>query len=413
MKVILRSPLLTRTGYGEHGRCVLRALQTRQDLFDIYIQPLSWGQTSWTGEYTEERAWIDQAIEKTILHAQQGGTFDVAVQVTIPNEFETIAPINIGVTAGMETTLVSPEWIQRANSMNKVIVVSDHSKNVFTNTIYDAVDNKTQQQVKIALTTPIATVGYPVKTFDSLPELDLELETDFNFLTVAQVSPRKNVENTIQWFFEEFKDDKVGLILKGNFAKNSLMDRVQMEHRLKELIRTGDYGDYKCKLYLLHGDMTDAEMHSLYQHPQIKALLTLAHGEGFGLPVFEAAYSGMPVIAPAYSGYLDFLIDENKDMHFYDVGFDLNKVQKEAVWENIIVEESMWAYAREQSAKEKMRLCHNDVVNSVGIAADACNYAQVLQERFKESAVYEKFIKELGLQAEAEWLDDIAEIEIL
>lgn len=413
MKVLLRSPVLTRTGYGEHGRCVLRALQTRQDLFDIYIQPLAWGQTSWTGEYTEERAWIDQAIEKTIMHAQSGGTFDVTIQVTIPNEFEKIAPINIGVTAGMETTLVSPEWIQRANTMDKVIVVSDHSKNVFTNTIYDAVDNRTQQQVKIALTTPIATVGYPVKIFDNLPELDLELKTDFNFLTVAQVSPRKNVENTIQWFFEEFKDDEVGLVLKGNFAKNSLMDRVQIEHRLKELIRSGNYGDYKCKLYLLHGDMTDAEMHSLYQHPQIKALLTLAHGEGFGLPVFEAAYSGIPVIAPGYSGYLDFLVDEDKNEHFYDVGFDLNKVQKEAVWENIIVEESMWAYAREQSAKEKMRLCYDDVINNNGHASNACDYAQVLQERFKESAIYEKFVKELGLQAEAEWLEDMAEIEIL
>ena len=52
-KVLLKGPLLTQSGYGHHTRTVLRALKTREDLFDIYIQAVSWGKTSWLWEDNE------------------------------------------------------------------------------------------------------------------------------------------------------------------------------------------------------------------------------------------------------------------------------------------------------------------------------------------------------------------------
>ena len=107
-KLFFKGPLLTRSGYGEQSRFALRAINSRPDLFDVYIQPLQWGQTSWISEEDEERAWIDQCVEKTIGYVQQGGKFDVSFQVTIPNEWEdNLAPTNIGFTAGMETTKVA------------------------------------------------------------------------------------------------------------------------------------------------------------------------------------------------------------------------------------------------------------------------------------------------------------------
>ena len=92
-KVILKGPVLTRSGYGEQARFALRALQSREDLFDIYIQPLSWGATTWISEQTEERASIDSLIKKTIGFLQQGGKFDMSLQITIPNEFEKMASL--------------------------------------------------------------------------------------------------------------------------------------------------------------------------------------------------------------------------------------------------------------------------------------------------------------------------------
>ena len=114
-KILLKGPLLTRSGYGEQARFALRSLRSREDLFDVFIQPLQWGKTSWTTEMDEERLWIDQTIEKTIGYIQQGGQFDISLQVTIPNEFEKLAPINVGYTAGIETTKIAHQWIQKAN----------------------------------------------------------------------------------------------------------------------------------------------------------------------------------------------------------------------------------------------------------------------------------------------------------
>ena len=111
-KILLKGPLLTRSGYGEQARYALRCLRSRPELFDIYIQPLTWGSTSWLGELNEEREWIDSKIEKTISFIQQGGQFDMSLQVTIPNEWEPLAEVNVGYTAGMETTQIAPSGLK-------------------------------------------------------------------------------------------------------------------------------------------------------------------------------------------------------------------------------------------------------------------------------------------------------------
>ena len=384
-KILLKGPLLTRSGYGEQARFALRSLRSREDLFDIYIQPLQWGQTSWVNSQDDEREWIDFTIEKTIAFIQQGGQFDISLQVTIPNEFQKLAQIDIGYTAGIETTKVSPQWLLKANEMSKIIVVSEHSRNVFKNTVYDVKNDKTGESGRIMCDSMVDAVGYPVKSFDSLDSLELELPTSFNFLAVAQFGPRKNLQNTIKWFIEEFRNEDVGLVLKSNIAKNCLMDRKRLHTDLTAFIR--DMGDKQCKIYLLHGDMSDAEMHSLYNDSQIDAFISLPHGEGFGLPIFEAAYSGLPVVTVGWSGQLDFLVDEQGQEQFYNVAFDLQHVQKEVVWDGVIIEDCMWAYAREDSARQQMRLCYENVKTDT-VPWDNT----MLAERFAAEKMYKKFV---------------------
>ncbi len=393
--VILKGPLLTRSGYGEQARFALRSLRSREDLYDIFIQPLKWGETSWLCDSNEERAWIDRQIEKTISYVQQGGQFDLSVQVTIPNEFESIAATNIGYTAGIETTRVAPEWLERSNHMDKLIVVSNHSKNVFMNSSAVAIHNETNETIDdYRINVPIDVVNYPVKVFKDLPKIDLQLDYDFNFLVVSQMGIRKNIQKTIQWFIEEFKDDEVGLVIKTNIAKNSLIDKRHTEEQLLSVVKSHEYYDnMKCKIYLLHGEMTDDELHSVYLHDKIKAFLTLAHGEGYGLPIFEAAYSGLPVIAPGWSGQLDFLVDESGKERFYNVSFDIQPVQKQAEWKGVIEPGSMWAYPRKQSAKENMRQCYNDLNSEKDLKT--CEYAKQLRERFAEEKLYSQFVESI------------------
>ena len=111
-----------------------------------------------------------------------------------------------------------------------------------------------------------------LRGFDLLPDLELGLSTSFNFLTVAQAGPRKNLHNTIKWFIEEFRNEDVGLVVKSNVSKNSLMDRQLLLGDMQRFLR--QQGERQCKVYLLHGDMTDQEMHSLYRNPQIDAFVS-------------------------------------------------------------------------------------------------------------------------------------------
>lgn len=393
-KILLSAPLLTRSGYGEQSRFALRALKSREDLFDIYIRPLEWGKTSWITLDDEERQWIDHRIERTIHHANNGGTFDMSLQVTIPNEWQEMAPVNIGYTAGIETTKVAHQWIQAGNAVNQIIVVSNHSKDVYEHTTYEASNEQTNDLFLLKLQTDVKTVNYPVKTYEDLKPLEIELEHDFNFVCVAQMGPRKNLENTIRWFLQEFKDDEVGLIVKTNLAKNCQMDRELCHGRVIQVLNDvkSEIGDLKCKLYLLHGDLTDEEMHAIYLNEKVKASLLLTHGEGFGLPLFEAAYMGVPVIATAWSGQLDFLCDENGKANFYEVAYDIQQIPQEVVWESVIVPESMWAYPRESSAKEQMRQCYSDLTSKKYDNKKYCEYAEQLKERFNEQKMYDEFV---------------------
>ena len=360
--VLVRGPALSQSGYGEHTRFVLRALRMREDEFDIHILPTAWGETGWLALDDEERVWIDAQVNKATVHLQAKLPYDITVQVTIPNEWQKMAPINIGVTAGIECNKVSPVWLEKANEMDKVITISEHSKSGF-DVVYQGQNSQTGQPMELRCNAPVEVVGYPVKTFDELPDLGIDLEYDFNFLTIAQWGPRKNLHNLIRWFVEENIDQEVGLVVKTSLKNNSAVDREYAEKMVESSIP--DLPDRKCKVYFLHGDMAESEVHSLYKHPKIKALVSLTHGEGYGLPLFEAAYSGLPIIAPGWSGQTDFLYapfnstakkkKNKKKALFADVDYTIGPIPQEAVWPGVLEKETMWCFPTEGSFKLRMR----------------------------------------------------------
>jgi len=361
-KVLVRGPALTQSGYGEHTRTVLRALRPREEEFELYLISASWGATNWIFDDDEERAWLDSLIQKTglLIQQQQMPQPDISIQVTIPLEWEKLAPVNIGVTAGIETTKMAGEWIEKCNLMDKILVTSEFSKYAFDNTSYDAKNQQTGEIIKdFKNETPIEVVPYPIKDIEPQSDFNLDLTTDFNFLAVAQWGPRKNLENLVKWFIEEnFDRENVGLILKTNKAKNCEIDRDFCVRNLEPLLNHEDYKDRKCKVYLLHGYMTEEEMAALYRHDGVKVFITTTHGEGFGLPLFDAAQAGLPIIAPAWSGYVDFLtmpVDGKNKFIPQKIDFDIKPIQKEAVWDKVLVADSMWCFPKEGSFKMKMR----------------------------------------------------------
>tara|TARA_R110000824_G_scaffold109740_3_gene257543 strand:+ start:3910 stop:5196 length:1287 start_codon:yes stop_codon:yes gene_type:complete len=400
-KVLVVGPTLSQSGYGVHARTVLNALRSRQDVFDIYIHNLNWGHTSWLWEDTEDRRWIDATLLKTVHHRQNNGTFDLSLQVTIPNEWEKVAPINIGCTAGIETNLISPVWVEKSYMMDKIIVVSEFAKQGFVNTVYEAINQNTQQPEQVSAKGPIDVINYPLLQTQAC-NIELDLKHDFNFLTIAQWSPRKNLENTIRWFIEEFHDQEVGLVVKTSTANNSYMDRLATRNNLKKLLGDPKYSERICSLHFLHGYLKDEEMSALYQDSRIKALVNIAHGEGYGLPIFEMAGHGKPIITTAFGGQTDFLYVPEKVKgqrkkklmpKFAEVEFKMAPVQQEAVWDGVLQADSQWAYADPGSYKMKLR----DVYKKYSMHEKR---AKVLQshiiEHFTEQRIYTQFVESIG-----------------
>jgi len=345
-KILVFGPALSQSGYGEQTRFALRCLRENEDKFDIYLNMTNWGQTGQLHKETEEYLWIKSLIVKTQQYAQSGGQFDVSLQVTIPNEFKKYAPVNIGYTAGIETTAISPAWFEPLQMMDKVIVPSTHAKNTIVDTLFS---NQQGQQFKV--TTPVEVVSFPHKEVEAEP-LELNLTTSKNFLAIAQVSPRKNIDALVDTYFKTFKDNSdVGLVMKVNLANDSQIDKEEARKRIKTY--TANYPDAKCKIYLLHGSLTEGQLKSLYINPKIIALVNTSHGEGFGLPMFEAAGNDLPVIAPNWSGHLDFLTVDGKEM-FSEVKCEIAAVNPQHVWKGVIEEGTGWAYIDTNHLKKRM-----------------------------------------------------------
>tara|TARA_R100001086_G_scaffold248862_1_gene186807 strand:+ start:1563 stop:2774 length:1212 start_codon:yes stop_codon:yes gene_type:complete len=386
-KIFVRGPVLSQSGYGEQSRFALRALKSKEDLFDIYIQPINWGQTGWIWQDNDFRKWIDQRILETQVRIQQQQLQpDISLQITIPNEFEKLCPINIGYTAGIETDRVSPEWLEKGNQMDKILVVSNHAKNTYINSAATAKNNQTGETYDYFLETPVEVVWENTPKAESTEDIPgFDPKHDFNFLCVSQMGPRKNIENTIKWFVEEFVDQDVGLIIKTNTKSNSRIDLDYTERALKAIL--APYNDRKCSVSLLHGDLSEEQMRALYEHDKIKAMVNISHGEGFGLPLFEAARSCLPIISVGWSGQLDFLRKDGKDM-FLKVNHELKEVQKKAVWKGVIEPGSNWAYADQGSFKMALRMMYKKHDEFINQSKELQNH---IDTNFNNETLYENF----------------------
>jgi len=422
MRVLLEAPILTRSGYGEHSRLVYKVLKDIEGL-DIFVNPLNWGNTSWILDAEEN---IIQDITKYQSYAEISKSnntnqeYNYQIHVGIPNEFEKKAEYSVCVTAGIETDRVSPAWIVKTHQgINKIIVPSEHAKLGFVQTKYEVSNEKKQTKTVIGCNCPVEVVPYPVKHFEKVA-LDIDFKTNFNFLTVALLGARKNIENSIKWFVEEFRENEdVGLILKTSRAGSSVIDRKHTKQYIT--MEVAKLGDRKCKIYLIHGDLTEPELHSLYTHSKVKAYVSSTHGEGYGLPIFEAAYSGLPVIATDWSGHLDFLTgnirENNKEKEkklFARVSYDLKEIEEQVVWENILIEGSKWAYPKEASFKSQLQ----KVYKNYGMYK---KWAQTLQKtvlRTHSPDIINNKLKEaLGIEPEIpeviDWMQSQQEIETL
>ena len=377
--VVVRAPLLTMSGYGVHSRQIFRWLYEREGI-DLKANCLSWGQCSWIINPSAEGGMIGKIMEASSAPSKKP---DISFQLQLPNEWDSnLANYNIGVTAAVETDICNPDWINSCNKMSAIVVPSQHTANVLKNS-----GN---------LTVPLHVIGESFIDECSTPDqLDIDLETSFNFLVLGQLTDhnpyrdRKNVMFTLRWLCEAFSDDPdVGIVLKTNSGRGTKIDRgitkKLLENVIKE-IRTGPYP----KIHFVHGHMKPNEVAGLYHHEKINALVSATRGEGFGLPLLEAAACGLPVIATDWSGHKDFL-DMGK---WLKVENKIVPIPKDRVDNQIFVEGAKWSEASEEDFKKIVRRFKKKPQKPQLWAKDL---QKKIHEKFSFEAIAASYEKEFG-----------------
>jgi len=374
-KVIIRAPLLSYSGYGTHSRQIFKWLLTRRD-FDVTAQVVQWGNTSWMIDSNLEDGLVGKIMS---MSRPSSGQMDVSVQVQLPDEWDpNLAKFNIGVSAFVETDRCNPEWLKRIDAMDLVIVPTEHVRDTILRTG--------------SVSTPVAVVpeSYIEQIDDNLDALPIDLDTSFNFLVLGQFTgsdpynDRKNLLHTLKWLFETFSDDPdVGIIIKTNHGRGTKIDREITRQKVQQVISEIRKGPYP-KLHLIHGNLTNSEIASLYNLESLRCLVSLTRGEGFGLPLLEASAAGVPVIATNWSGHLDFL-NLGK---FIPVNYNLTTIPKNRVDNRIFLDGFRWADPVEEDFKKKVKKFRNNYSKPTEWAAEL---SARLKETFSQRAINMKY----------------------
>lgn len=360
-KLLFRGPVKTRSGYGSHSRDLLESLY-KMDMFDISIDSCGWGSTPLTA--LEGDNLFHKWIESNIVNEFQGLP-DVYVQITVPNEFQRFGKLNIGITAGIETTVAPKEWIDGCNKMDLIITTSNFSKEILTNTVYTEKDSKTNvivKQHKIEKPIEVLFEGVDTSIYNDKinDDFKLDIKENFAYLFVGHWlkgnlgQDRKDVGMLIRCFVEAFKNesDKPALVLKTSSANFSVKERENFRKRIKEIV--GDI-ENPPSIYLLFGELTNKEMNDLYNHPKIKSMVSITKGEGFGRPLLEFTMTGKPVIASNWSGHKDFLPIDKSIM----IGGKLTEVHESSI-DSFIIKGSKWFTANYNEVVSVLKLVVND-----------------------------------------------------
>ena len=314
---VVSCPINTYSGYGSRSRDIVKAL-IDLDKYDVQVIPQRWGNTP-QGFITDHPEW--GFLTNHILNQNLTQQPDIWCQITVPNEFQVIGKYNIGITAGIETTIAPAEWVEGCSKMNLILGSSNHTINVLRNSKFEKRDKTTNQVIggiewtgegEVLFEGVRSDVYKPTKS-----NFKLDIKEEFAYLFVGHWvqgdigEDRKNVGLLIKAFYETFKNKTKtpALILKTTTVGTSYSDRNKILKQIDAIKRTVKANKLP-NVYLLHGDFTDGEMNHLYNHPKVKAMVNLTKGEGFGRPLLEFSMVKKPIITTNCSGHIDFLNPE-------------------------------------------------------------------------------------------------------
>lgn len=297
------APVFDSTGYAEAARNYILALHELG--YPVTVHPVAFTQSN--PDLGEEGRILSDLVDRPVQ-------YDKVIAHCTPDSWRSVLEHEkghyvIGMTT-WEADRLHPIWTRSCNRVKEVWVPSQWNVEVFRNS---------------GVEVPIFRVPHalPAGTGHSLPPLAINgvRDDDFVFYTIFHWQERKNPAELLEVYLSAFGgEDSVVLVLK-TFVENAAEDPGEIESRIREIKADVNMMRYPRVIPIVQ-TISHLDMQRLHRRGDCFVLLQRA--EGWGLPHFNAAAHGRPVITTGYGGQTDFLDTENS----YLVDYHLRPVSR-------------------------------------------------------------------------------------
>ena len=339
-------PVFDQSGYAEAARNYALALHGQGVPVTIAAVRHSEGQPDLGSEGEALAALVDRPIgyDRIVVHATPD-TWAYRLRDEPPG-----IPV-IGCTV-WETNTLHPIWTNACNRVDEVWVPSRWNAEVFRAS---------------GVTTPVEVVQHCIELPDveAAPPLAIDgvPETAFVFYSIFHWNERKNPEGLLAAYLAAMTGIRdVVLVLKTHFERPRAAQSGAVEAEPPDVERLqAEINAFKRRMNLPHyprivpltGTLGWQEIQSL--HRRGDAFVLLQRAEGWGLPHFEAAARGKPVITTGFGGPREFLGADSA----YLVDYTLRPVWG-MEWSFFYGGTQRWAEPDLGQAIEHLRRVHGD-----------------------------------------------------
>jgi len=234
-------------------------------------------------------------------------TPDIDISYTLPRNFEhrfkKDAKLKLAIY-NYETSILPEVWRDAIKHVDYVLPSSNFSKDVF-------VDSGWPEDKCIVIPH-----GINLSDFKDSRKVNLNNNKKFRFLNVSIPHYRKNINLLVDAYYSSFTDkDDVCLVLKTSLKKPKNYFECDVKRQLFDVQKK-----YRKRRDLPLIEIVQKRYDSIVPlYNTCDVLVSATSSEGFGLPLLEALAAGMIVVAPRYSGQLDFLSNKNSLLYDYRI----------------------------------------------------------------------------------------------
>ena len=232
---------------------------------------------------------------------------DIDIAYTLPRNFEhrfkKASKLKLAIY-NYETSTLPEMWKDAIKHIDYALPSSTFSKKVF-------VDSGWPEEKCI-----VVPHGINLSDFKTKEKIKLTNDKKFRFLNVSIPHYRKNINLLVDAYYSAFTNkDDVCLVIKTSLKKPKNYFECDIRRQLMEA-----QAKHRKRNDLPIIELVDKRYESIVPlYNSCDVLVSATSSEGFGLPLLEGLAAGMLVIAPRFSGQLDFLSDKNSILYDYKI----------------------------------------------------------------------------------------------